>query len=187
MTRARFARRISFTRSLSGGETCGDAYELGLRSSRLRRRRRGAFANDEIGRELDPRLDRLLPAGEGQDQLGGRDRHVEQRLADGRQRRPDPAGDRQVVEADDAQVLGDVEPDLACRLVDAERLEVVAGEDRGRAVGRRSRARPFSTPSSTWNLPWLRDPDRSARRPRPSPRGSRRSGPGCTGSNPARR
>ena len=60
--------------------------------------------------------------------------HVHQRLADGRQRRPDPLGDRQVVEADDAQVLRDVEAHLARGLVDPEGLEVVAGEDRRRPV-----------------------------------------------------
>ena len=77
------------------------------------------------------------PLASRQHQLGGRDGHLDQRLADGGQRRPDPLRDRQVVEADDAQVLGDVQPRLAGGLVDAERLEVVAGEDRGRAVGQR--------------------------------------------------
>ena len=98
----------------------------------------------------------LLTARHGEDQLGGCDRHLEERLADRRQRRPDPAGDRQVVEADDTQVLRDVESGLARGLVDAERLEVVARDDRGRAIRRgRSSARPLRTPSSTWNWPWL--------------------------------
>ena len=61
--------------------------------------------------------------------------HLHQRLTDGRQRRADPLRDRQVVEPDDAEVFGDVEPELAGRLVDAERLQVVAGEDGRRAVG----------------------------------------------------
>ena len=83
-------------------------------------------------------------------------RHLVQRLADGGQRRPDPAGDRQVVEADHAQVLGDVEARLAGGLVDAERLEVVAREDRGRPVRQsQQRAALASTPSSTWKSPWL--------------------------------
>src|SRR4029079_6410844 len=51
-----------------------------------------------------------------------------------RQRWPDPLGGRQVVEADDAETLRDVEAKLARRLVDTERLEVIAGEDRRRSV-----------------------------------------------------
>src|SRR6185437_6471169 len=42
---------------------------------------------------------------------------------------------RQVVQADDAEVLGDPQAALAGRLVDAERLLVVAREDRGRRLG----------------------------------------------------
>ena len=77
------------------------------------------------------------PLAIAEDELGGRDGHLDQRLADGGQRRPDPLRDRQVVEAHHAQVLGDVEPRLAGGLVDAQGLEVVAGEDRRRAVGER--------------------------------------------------
>ena len=80
----------------------------------------------------------------------------DERLADRRQRRADPLGDRQVVEADDAEVLRDVQPRLAGGLVDAERLEVVAGEDRRRPIRQRAAGPgPRSIPSSTWNLPWL--------------------------------
>ena len=43
--------------------------------------------------------------------------------------------DREVVEADDAHIFRDVEAELAGRLVDAERLEVVAREDRRRPIG----------------------------------------------------
>ena len=51
----------------------------------------------------------ISPSRHPQDELGGGHRHLDERLADRRQRRPDPARDRQVVEADDAQVLRDVE------------------------------------------------------------------------------
>ena len=81
--------------------------------------------------------------------------HLDQRLTDRRQRRAHPAGDREVVEADDAEVLRDVQLRLTRGLVDAERLEVVAGDDRRRAVGARRSRRPMPIPSSTWNGPWL--------------------------------
>jgi hypothetical protein len=47
----------------------------------------------------------------------------------------DPAGHRQVVEADHAEVLGDAQAGLPGRLVDAEALQVAAGEDGGRRIG----------------------------------------------------
>ena len=118
--------------------------------------RRGALADDQFGRELDARLRRRLAVGHAQHELGGGHRHVHERLADRRQRRTDPARDRQVVEADDAQVLRDVQSHLARGLVDAERLEVVAREDRRRPVAAAAGGRgPSRCPRSTWNWPWL--------------------------------
>ena len=72
---------------------------------------------------------------------GRRRRHLRQRLADRGQRRADPARHRQVVEADHAELGGDSTP-LPRGLVDAERLEVGAGEDRGRRLGSVSSACP---------------------------------------------
>ena len=54
---------------------------------------------------------------------------------DGGQGRVDPGHDREVVETDDAQVVGDAQARLAGGLVDAECLQVVGGEDRCRAFG----------------------------------------------------
>ena len=53
----------------------------------------------------------------------------------------DPARHRQVVEADDAEVVGHAEAEHPRRLVDPERLQVRAGEDRGRAACAASAAR----------------------------------------------
>ena len=64
---------------------------------------------------------------------------------------PDPLGDRQVVEADDAEILGDVEARLARRLVDPECLQVVSGDDRRRRVRSPEQRPAVRIPSSTWN------------------------------------
>ena len=69
------------------------------------------LANFELTAE-----ERAVLAGAG----GG---HLQQRLAHGRQRRADPAGHWQVVEADHAEVLGDAQAGLTGSLVDAERLQ----------------------------------------------------------------
>ena len=89
-------------------------------SLRASGRRRGALPDDQLGRQLDPRLGRLLAARPCARTISAAVVAMSiERLADGRQRRADPVRDRQVVEADDAQVLRDVEPRLARGLVDA--------------------------------------------------------------------
>ena len=147
------------------------------------RRRRGALADDQLGRQLDARLCRHLAARHRQDHLGRRGRHVHERLADGRHWRPDPPGDRQVVKPDDAQVLRDVQPRLAGGLVHAQRLEVVAGEDRRRAV-LEAQHRPSPVDALLDVEPAVADQVRVDRHAglRPSPPGSRRAAPGCRGS-----
>ena len=76
----------------------------------------------------------MLAPPKGEDQASRRDGHLHEGLADRGQGRADPLRDGQVVEADDAEVLGDVQACLAGGLVDPERLEIVAGEDRRRAI-----------------------------------------------------
>ena len=98
-------------------------------------RRRGALPDNELGRELDPGLRRLLPVCQPQDEPCGSHRHLDKRLPHRRQRWTDPGCDGQVVEADDAEILGDVETELAGGLVDPEGLEIVAGEDRRWGIG----------------------------------------------------
>ena len=132
--------------------------------------------------------DGCSPRASAQDEAGAGDRHLDERLADRGQRRADPRGDRQVVEADDAQVLRDVEPRLAGRLVDAQRLEVVAGEDRRRRIRQAQERAPLGDALLDVEVAVADEIgiDRDAP-PRPSPPGSRRAGPGCTGRSPVRR
>ena len=55
----------------------------------------------------------MLSIGQSQREPRAGDGHLDERLANGGQRRPDPGGNGQVIEADHAQTLGDVEPRLA--------------------------------------------------------------------------
>jgi raffinose/stachyose/melibiose transport system permease protein len=89
--------------------------------------RPGGFPRDQLGGELDPPGGQRPVLDELAEHLRGCPAHLGQRLAHRGQRRRDPAGDRQVVEADHAQVLRDPQPALPRRLVDAQRLLVVAG------------------------------------------------------------
>ena len=98
-------------------------------------RRGGALPDDELGGQLDPCLLRPLAASDREHELGRGLGHLDQRLTDRGQGRTDPPGDGQVVEPDDAEVFRDVQPEVAGDLVDAQRLEIVAGEDRGRRIG----------------------------------------------------
>ena len=61
-------------------------------------------------------------------------------------------------------------------------MKIAVGRSRGA-----SRRAPRRCPPRRGTAPWLISAGRSGRRPRPSPRGSRRAGPGCTGSPRARR
>ena len=103
--------------------------------------------------------------------------HLGQRLAHGGQRRPDPAGERQVVEADHAQVLRDAQPQLAGGLV-----------QRRAPGGRCPRRWPWAGPGRPQQLqaagggrprggsrPPGSAPGRRAARRSPAPRGSRRA------------
>src|SRR5918999_3475084 len=103
----------------------------------LGRRRSGAVAHDEVGGELDPPVLRLFAMRDGEHEPGGRRRHLLQRLPYGGQRRPGRAGQRQIVEAHNGQVVRHAHAGLARRLVHAEGLQVAASEDRGRAVRQR--------------------------------------------------
>ena len=61
-------------------------------------------------------------------------RHVVQRLAHRGERRPQEGGCLHVVETDNRKVFGDAQPVLPGGLINAHRLQVAAGEDRGGAV-----------------------------------------------------
>ena len=117
-----------------------------------------------------------------------RRRHLGQRLADGGQRRPRPARHRQVVEADDAEVVGHAQPEHARGLVDAEGLQVAAGEDRGRRVGQRQQRAPLLVGALDVEVA-VADQLRvdGQRRPSRAPRGSRPRGRGCTACPAGRR
>src|SRR3954447_16139332 len=98
----------------------------------------GALTHHERCREFHATVLALT-----EDEAGRRRCHFGQRLTDRGQRWPDPAGHRQVVEPDDAELGGDLDALDAGRLVDAERLEVGAREDRGRWVVELEQLRPL--------------------------------------------
>src|SRR4051812_28869652 len=93
-------------------------------------RRCGAVADDERRGQFDPVVIERATARELQDKVGGHRAHLHQRLAHRRHRRPRPLRERQVVEADHAQVVRDPHAFLPGGLVHAEGLEVVGAEDR---------------------------------------------------------
>lgn len=103
---------------------------------------RRAAAHHQVGREVDPSGRGLLAPAEVEDQPGRGLGHLDERLAHRGERRPDPPGEGQIVEADDAEVLRDAQAQLASGLVDAERLQVVAGEDGGGRLGQPQEFQP---------------------------------------------
>ena len=74
------------SRSSRGDAATGRAGRRSRARSATRRRR--ALADDQLGRQLDPGLGRLIAAGHRQDEPGGGDRHLGKRLADGGQGGP---------------------------------------------------------------------------------------------------
>src|SRR6185437_2634834 len=95
----------------------------------------GGFADVELGGQLDPVGAQRPALDQVAEHLGGGAAHLGERLAHGGQRGRGPAADRQLVAADDGQVVGDAQPPLPGGLVDAEGLLVAAREDRRRPVG----------------------------------------------------
>ena len=78
----------------------------------------------------------MLTSGEAEYQARRRDPHLEKRLSYGGQGRARPPRGRQIVEADDLSIVGNVEPQVSGRQVDPQSLEVVQRED-GRGPSRR--------------------------------------------------
>ena len=91
------------------------------------------FPNDEFGGEFDAVG---VQGFSGRQPIGGSQRdaaHVRERLADGGQRWRCPTCRRQVVEADDAEMVRNSHVPHPCCLDQAEGLEIAGGEHRGRA------------------------------------------------------
>ena len=88
----------------------------------------------------------------------------------------EPPSQWYVVVAHHRQVLGYTHAAIPGRLHDAECLEVAAGEDRGRPVGRPSSSRACSRPLLTWKSPKRIQSGSISAPPCPSPSGSRRPG-----------
>ena len=108
-----------------------------LASPPVRDRTRAWTRGSTGATELDAgRLERLPGHQRGQ-HLRGHPAHLGERLPHRGQRRRGPAGHRQVVEPDDAEVARHIEAGDPSRLDDAEGLLVAAGEDGGRRVGER--------------------------------------------------
>ena len=103
----------------------------------------GACPRDEAGGQFYSDLGRLLSSANGERHFGGCCRHFGQGLVHGGQRWIDPGRDGEVIEADDADVFGYAQSGFAGGLVGADRLQVVAGEDRcGVRLADQHRVRP---------------------------------------------
>src|SRR6202521_3340501 len=89
------------------------------------------FSHHERSRKLYMTRPELLAGDETEKHVDGHLADFDQRLVNGCQRRRHLGGVHDVVEADDAHLIGDADVVLVEDLVDARCLRVVAGKDRG--------------------------------------------------------